>query len=297
MQPRNWNDLRYLLAIWHGQTLSAAARRLRVDDTTVSRRLAALESDIGAKLVQRQADGRLVLTDVGERVAREAEAMERHFQSVAAIVGSEGDPCGGTVRVTAVPILANRLFAGTVGHLLHEHPGLVVELVANSRDYSLTKREADIAVRLARPTTGGLNVKARRIAMLSYAAYIPASTPPRDARQLDWITYDEAMAQLPQAKWIAGTAKRGGNGVSGLRVHDAETALEATAAGLGKTLLPTLVADRDPRLRRLHYKERRALPSREIWLLTHADQQTLGRTQVTTAWIEATVAAAGRRAP
>src|SRR5262249_13531121 len=125
MQPRNWNDLRFLLAIQRGQTLGAAARQLHVDDTTVSRRLAALQSDLGTQLVRQRGDNRWVLTEVGKMVAGRAEAMERHFQSIGTSVGDDRDT--GTVRITSVPILTNRLLASSALDLVENHPGLIIE--------------------------------------------------------------------------------------------------------------------------------------------------------------------------
>jgi DNA-binding transcriptional LysR family regulator len=293
MQVPGWNDLRYLLAIQRGGTLAAAARELRVDDTTVSRRLAALQAGVRTQLVRRQAGEKFVLTPAGELVARRAEAMEQQFRSISEVVGADQHPCRGTVRITSVPILINRLFARAVGGLLQDHPGLIVELLPDGRDLNLTHREADIAVRLARPSTGGTRVKARRLGALRYAAYASTSVSARDARRLPWITFDDAMSHLPPARWMAGVTKGAGGAVSGLRVHDAEAALEAVVSGLGKTLLPIVVADRDARLRQLPWNDKnRALPSREIWLLTHADDVSLSRISAATSWIEKTV---GRR--
>jgi DNA-binding transcriptional LysR family regulator len=286
MPPDNWDDLRYLLAVRRGQTLSAAARQLSVEDTTVSRRLAALQSDLGMQLVQRRGDSRLVLTEAGERVARQAEAMEQHFQSIGGFTGTHGGACAGTVRITAVPILANRLLASASKALLDRHPGLIIELLSDSRDYSLTRREADVAVRLARPLTGGMNLKARRIGTLDYAAHVSTVIPVREVRELCWITYEDTMAHLPQGKRIAALVKSGNGKLSELRVRDAETALEATVGGLGKSLLPTVVADRDARLRRLDLNDGRRLPSREIWLLALADQLGVGRVAAAMSWLE-----------
>src|SRR5262249_20129180 len=153
-----------------GQTLRAAARQLRVDDTTVSRRLASLQQGLGKQLIQRHGGSKLVLTEAGERVALAAEAMERHFASIATLV--RGDACSGIVRLTSVPVLTNRLFASSFDDLAARYPNLVVELIPDSRDFNLTHREADIAVRLARPATGGMSVKAHRVGSLNYAAYV-----------------------------------------------------------------------------------------------------------------------------
>jgi DNA-binding transcriptional LysR family regulator len=291
----NWNDLRYLLAVWRGQTLTNAARRLNVDDTTVSRRLAALQAMVGTQLVQRQGDGRLTLTRAGEVVARRAEAMEQQFDAIREVVGLDRDPCTGTVRVTSVPILINRLFVRFVSALLERHPGLIIELVPDSRDLSLTRREADIAVRLARPATGGTSVKARRIGAVKYAAYTSTAVKLRDVRRLPWITFDEAMSYLPQARWIARAVRDAPRSISELRVHDAETALEAAAAGLGMTLLPTAIADRDTRLRPVPLIGVQSCPSRDIWLLAHADQIGVARVSTVINWIEGVVAGADRK--
>lgn len=293
MQQPNWNDLRYLLAIKRGQTLGAAARQLRVDDTTVSRRICSLQAALGMQLVLRVGDGRLALTQAGDAVAQRAEAMESQFQSISEIVRADQNLCVGTVRITSVPLLINRLFAGAVGELLKRQPSLVIELVPDSRDLSLTRREADVAVRLGRPAIGGISVKARRIGTLEFAVYAGAATTWRDARGLPWITFDDAMSHLPQAAWIAAVTK-GGDSLSGLRVHDAETALEAAVAGLGKTLLPTKVADIDGRLRRLKLEHVRPLPSREIWLLAHNDQIAVRRIAVAMKWVENVVSGSTR---
>jgi len=295
MQPRSWNDLRFLIAIKRGQTLRAAARQLQVDDTTVSRRLALLQSDVGRELVRRQGDGKWMLTKAGELVAREAEAMEHHFRLLAA-PSEDHDTYAGTVRVTSVPILANRVLASSAKSLLASTPGLIIELIPDSRDFNLTRREADIAVRLARPSTGGLTVKARRIGTLEYVAYASAALTAPEVRRLPWITYEDAMSHLPQAKWMVSNAGLGGReSIAALRVHDAETALEAAVAGLGKTLLPTLVAGRDARLRRLQMDSSRPSPSREIWLLVHADLIAVRRVSDVVEWIETVVSSSRRR--
>ena len=292
MQSPHWSDLRYLLAIKRGQTLRAAARQLRADDTTVSRRLASLQQGLGIQLVQRREGSKLVLTEVGERVALAAEAMERHYASIAALV--RDDICSGTVRLTSVPILTNRLFACSFGDLAARYPNLVVELIPDSREFNLTRREADIAVRLARPASGGMSVKAHRVGTLYYAVYVSRDMPRRLVRPLPWISYEVSMSHLPHAKWMERAGQGDGAGQSSLRVQDAETALEAAVAGLGKTLLPSLVANSDKRLRRIDVTVGGPLPAREIWLLAHADQLGLARVAAVIEWVEKIVAESNR---
>jgi DNA-binding transcriptional LysR family regulator len=286
MQMLNWNDFRYVLAISRGRTLAAAARMLGVDDTTVARRLAAVQEMIGRRLYQRLTDGTLELTTSGERVALHAERMEREISVLDVALAGAGEAVSGTVRITAVPIIVNHMLVPATQMLLKRHPKVQLELVADARDLSLTRREADLALRLARPKIGGTKVTARRVGTLRYDVYASASCSLRDAKMLPWITYDEAMAHLPQARWIAATAARTHHRIAAVQVNDAEGLLEAVSAGLGQALLPCVVADRDLRLRRIGAKNRAPVLSRELWLLTHSELKRLGRIEAVVQWIE-----------
>jgi DNA-binding transcriptional LysR family regulator len=286
MQMLNWNDLRHVLAISRGKTLGAAARLLGVDDTTVARRLIAVQEAIGARLYQRLPDGTLQLTTAGERAALHAERIEREISAVDASVAGADDLVSGTVRVTSVPIIVGHILVPAAQTLLTRHPKLQLELVADPRDLSLTRRETDLALRLARPKTGGTRVLARRVGTLRYGVYASAACSMRDAKMLPWVTYDEAMAHLPQARWMAATAARSKQRIAAMRVNDAEALLEAVLAGLGRSLLPCVIADRDPRLRRLGARGDAPVLSRELWLLTHSDLRRLGRIEAVVNWIE-----------
>jgi DNA-binding transcriptional LysR family regulator len=282
----NWNDLRYLLAVSRGQTLSAAAKSLGVDDTTVARRIAALERALDARLVHRVSNGSLQLSAAGEAAVQRAAAMEREIGLLEAAVGGDDRAVVGVVRLTSVPVLVNRILAPAAATLFERHPRLRLELVADARDYNLTRREADLALRLARPKTGGMRVKARRMGTLAYAPYGPSACAAREMRKLPWITYGDTMAHLPQARWIAKAVADDGGAVAQVKVHDAETALESAAAGLGRTLLPVMVAERDPRLRRLADRARQPALRRDAWLLAHAELASLARIQAVAQWIE-----------
>jgi DNA-binding transcriptional LysR family regulator len=289
MQSMNWNDLRYVLAVSRGRTLAAAARLLGVDDTTVARRLTAMQETFGVRLTQRLADGTLQLTASGERAALHAERIEREIGLLGVGLAGADDMVAGTVRVTSVPIVINHVLVPASQILLKRHPRLQLELIAEARDLSLTRREADLALRLARPKTGGIRVTARRIGTLRYEVYGPAACSAAEARTLPWITYDEAMAHLPQARWIAAAAAGNDGKIASVRVNDAEAVLEAVIAGLGRSLLPCVVADGDPRLKRLGAKGRPAALDRELWLLAHSEMKTLGRIEAVLDWIERTV--------
>ena len=286
MQTTNWNDLRYILALSRGKTLAAAARLLGVDDTTVARRLLAVQETIGVRLYQRLADGTLQLTTAGERAALHAERIEREISALDVALSGVDGVIFGTVRVTSVPIIVNHILVPAAKLLLKHHPYLQLEFVADARDLSLTRREADLALRLARPKTGGTRVMARRIGTLRYDVYASASCSGRDEKTLPWLTYDEVMAHLPQARWIAANAVRNDERIASVHVNDAEAMLEAVIAGLGRSLLPCIVADGDSRVRRIGAKRRVPVLARELWLLIHSELRKLDRIEAVVNWIE-----------
>lgn len=287
MQIKNWDDLRLLLAVKRGKSFSGAARLLGVDSTTVSRRLSAFQTSLDARLYQRLPDGSLQLTPQGECLALQAETMDHQLEIAGEAFGQTGEACSGTVRLTSVPILVNRLLAPLSGRLISDNPDLTLELVPDSRDFSLTRREADMAIRLARPSAGGYHVKARRIGLLDYSVYALRSLPSDEAADLPWITYEDGMSHIPQAQWMMRASKMAGGRLAGLRVQDAETAYEAVLAGLGRSVLPRKIGGRDKQLRMLDMEEGvPPLPARELWLLVHADQVRLRRIKTVIAWIE-----------
>lgn len=149
------------------------------------------------------------------------------------------------VRLSGVPMLVNRLLIPALPQLYARYPRLRIELIAEARNASLTRREADVALRLARPE-GGSAVLAKCLGHLEYAVYGPRKCA---ADHLPWITYEEGLSHLPQARWIA-TATHDGE-LAPLLVSDAEAIVHAMHAGLGKSLLPCFGADRDSKLRRL----------------------------------------------
>jgi DNA-binding transcriptional LysR family regulator len=198
---------------------------------------------------------------------------------VATTVSGDDKRAAGSVRLTAVPILVNRILVPALPQLLHRHPHLRVELIAEPRDMSLTKREADMALRLARPATEVRTV-ARRVGQLDYAVYGRRGTP---GDTLPWITYEDGMADLPQWRWMAERATRDGAEAPSFTANDAEAILRGVAAGFGKSLLPMAVAELEPGLIRLG--DGPADLSRELWLMVHPDLRHLTRIRVVMDWL------------
>jgi len=288
MPALDWNDLQYVLAVARDGSYAKAGRRLKIDPTTVARRVQATESALGARLFERSMDGQMRPTEAGEVVIMRSEIVEAQIGGLNEVVKGADAALSGSVRVTSVPILVNRVLIPALPKLLARYPDLRIELIADSRDLNLTRRDADVAVRLARPGEEvGNRVFARRIGLLSYAVYAPVSRKD-DSHELPWVTYEAGMAHIPQAKWIDNAAARGA-GFATIAVNDAEPLLQSVQAGLGRSLLPCIVADHISGIVRVGV-DGGSLLEREIWTLTHPDVRHLARVSAVLAWIEATFA-------
>lgn len=151
----NWDDVRIFLAVARAGQILGAARRLGINHATVSRRLAALETDLKAKLVNRQTTGAELTAD-GQRFLEIAEQMEAGMIAARAALGRDEDAVTGTVRIGAPDGFGVAWLAPRLGELTEENPGLAIHLVPIPRSFSLSRREADIAITVERPAEGRL---------------------------------------------------------------------------------------------------------------------------------------------
>ncbi|HZR76957.1 LysR family transcriptional regulator [Bradyrhizobium sp.] len=282
MQELDWHDLRYVLAVAREEALAGAARTLRVNETTIARRIARAELILGSKLFHRTR-GKLLPTETGQIVIQHAEHIDAEIQTLGERAAATDSRAAGSVRLTANPLLVNRLLIPAITELRAAHPLLQIELVAEPRNLSLTKREADLALRMGRPNREQ-RVVARRIGDFPFAVYGAA-----DKRRLKqgWIAFDDAMTHLPNAAWIRRAIQQEEGGPPLLTVNDADAMLHSIRNGLGRSLLPCAIADRDPALTRLSGKA--PVLTRELWLLVHPDIRHLARIKAVVGWLEQTV--------
>ncbi|MGY5803827.1 LysR family transcriptional regulator [Rhizobium sp. LEGMi12c] len=284
MHDIDWDDLRHVLALARGGSFAAAGRVLGTDATTVGRRLRILEQRLGTALFSRDAGGVLSPTPTGEIAVAKAEAIEAEVMALSGALDAADPMALGKVRLTAAPSFISRLLIPSLPALLAQHSGLQLELIGDSRNFNLTRREADMALRLARPADGANGkVVARRIATLEYAVYVAEGQESR-AEELPWIVYEEAMAHLPHARWIAAQAEKSGRS-SPLAVNDAEALLQAAIAGLGRALLPKILAENADGLCRVDSGDKNP-PAREMWLLMHAELRQLVRIRTVSDWLD-----------
>ena len=280
MHDLAWDDLRFVLAAGRRQTLAGAAATLRVNESTVARRLARAEARLQAQLFDRQ-DGGLVPTDAGRRLIGHAERVELEVEAAEQAIGGADRQAAGTVRVTSVPLIVNHVLVPALPALLSGHPDLQIELIAQSSDLRLMHRQVDIALRLARPREEP-QVLTRHIGNVDYGIF-DAGTSAEDAA--GWIAYADEMDFLPQNQWLAEYAGGDDTRQARFRANDAETLLAAVKAGMGRAFLPLFLASREPALRRLDDGTRRW--ARELWLMLHPDLRDVARIRLTADWLTA----------
>jgi DNA-binding transcriptional LysR family regulator len=272
----NWDDLRFLVVIGREGTLAAAARRLKVDQTTVARRLRALEDALGTPLFERS-DGRWLPTLVGGRVLERAGRIEEDVAGVVRMAEAGAQAVSGLVRVTSVSAIVAEYLIPRLPILYARHPGLAVELIASNDNLNVSRREADIAIRLARPDSGDFLI--RKVADMGFAAY-GAARGDLPVASGDWVAYNEDLAHTPEMRWLeprlrGGRVRLRSNSVRGLAV--------AVASGVGHGILPCFLADAHPGLVRLGGPE--PVLSRDLWLLIHRDARQQARVAATADWL------------
>ncbi|SNZ19226.1 LysR family transcriptional regulator [Cohaesibacter gelatinilyticus] len=284
MQLSNWDDYRILLALARAKSLSGAASLLGLNATTISRRIKAMESRVGSTLITRDKQGSTFLTQLGQAIADHAENMEQHAHAADALIGHE-TPLSGTVRVTAVPFLLNRLLMPWLAEFSAEHPGLNVSLIPDSKNLSLSRREADIALRFGDPEEGGDAVLAQKIGSVVFSVFTAKTKTQLAYEERPWLGYDPIATHLPQAKWTQDLAQQNGGVYSNLLMHDLETAFEAALATRTRALLPVLIARQDSRMIELPLPSEIPTMKRDVWLLRNKDMRGVERVDAAIAWL------------
>ncbi|PZU44999.1 MAG: LysR family transcriptional regulator [Sphingomonas sp.] len=277
----NWDDLRIFLAVARAGRLELAGQAARVDSSTVSRRVARLETELGVALFQHGRNGHQ-LTQEGVRLMRHAEEAERAALAARDLLtGSEG-----RIRVSVSEGFGTWVIARRLSDFHARHPGIAVELVASAGFLSPSRREADLAVMLARPTRGPLI--ARRLTdyglgLYGAPAYLAAAGTPADVDALkghalvgyvpDLIYSDELRYHQDFAPGLE--AKLCSNNIG------AQAAMVEAGAGIG--ILPHFIARQIPAL--LPVLTASVDIRRTFWLVAHRDARRLARVDAFIRWL------------
>jgi DNA-binding transcriptional LysR family regulator len=279
-QPFDWDLIRSFLAVARAGKLTVGAKHLRIDHSTLSRRIGALEKSVGAKLFDRNVSG-YSLTPQGEQLLLRAEAIESSIFSLDRQFG-QNSRISGAVRIGSPDGFGTTVLAPAIGKLAAAHPELAIDIVATPTVFSLSKREADIAVALACPPRGRLH--GRKLTDFEFGVYAAETErglwenigKPDDFAGLPFISYIEDLIYTPELDYLAEISK---SIVPRIRSSSLVAQWQATAAGAGLCVLPCFMANQDERLVRVLPRE--VVLTRTLWMIVHSDMKDIARIQVT----------------
>ncbi len=270
----NWDDLRFALAVAQNGSLARTAKHLRVDHTTVGRRIENLEEALGIRLFTRTSTG-YVPTQDGERLLAPMRAVEEEVLGLERAASARSVGLDGVVRVTAPETFGVRYLAPRLATFGRAHPALSIELIPSGQVLDLGRQQAEIAVRFFR--SSGQNLLVRRVGELSYGLYASkaflSKHPPGGA---DWLAQQPWLLpptgqRSPEGDWITRLV----GAVRPVFVSDLSTALLGAAqADAGVTVLPRYLGDAEPQLERIEAPQP---PTEPIWLTAHADMRDTPR--------------------
>ncbi len=273
----DWNDLRFFLELSRRGRLVSAARKLHVDHTTVSRRIAALENELNVRLFDKSPRG-YKLTDAGLRLLPHAEQMEAKSNHLYQDISGKDTRLSGTVRLAAPEGLAAHIIAHHMGEFREMHPDIEIELMAESRRTSLSKREADIAVTLARPDAGRViawklcDYRLRLYGAKDYLDNYPEITKVEDLNDHDFIGYIDDLIHLPELRFLDQVIK---DPHVVFRSTNIMAQYNAALSGVGLSIIHCFMADQDLRLNPILPKA--IFIDREYWLVVHEDLRHVAR--------------------
>ncbi|WP_035715523.1 LysR family transcriptional regulator [Azorhizobium doebereinerae] len=290
-----WSDLRFLLAVARAGSLTGAARQLGVEHSTASRRIAALEAALGTKLLDRRPGG-IALTAQGERLTAAAEGMETLALAVQGEIGGADLGVSGTVRIGAPDGFGTCFLAPRLGAFSSLHPGLEIQLLAMPRVFSLSKREADVAISVSRPQEGRLHARKLtdyRLGLYAGRSYLERHGPIATRAALvrhAFVGYIDDLIYAPELDYVPLVSRELKPKV---KSSNLVAQMQATRAGAGVCVLPCFMGDAEPDLVPVLPAE--VSLTRAFYLVTHTDMRDLARVRVAADFIAAEVARAKAR--
>ncbi len=262
----NWDDLRFFLALARNNSVSGAGRELNVKHTTVARRIAALEEQLGSRLFDRTPGG-YSLTQVGENLIPHAIDIEEHVHDADREVFGMDAQLSGPLKLASSYDLLSRLITPYIHKFTDKYPAVELELISSTGLVDLGSREADIALRISpKPPE---HLIGRKVVPLGHGIYGSETYLTQQQKNPNLILWSHERScpewvtkHFPKSKIV-------------LRVSEVMTMMEATRNHLGLARMPCYVADADPRLRRVDIP---VTPSDwSVWVLSHKDLRDTAR--------------------
>ena len=283
----DWDDLKVFLHAARGGSLGSAAKRLRVDQSTISRRVAHLECTLGMALFERLPSG-LRVNEAGERLLCHAERIESAVIAMREDVQCGGSRMAGRVRLATMEGIASLYLASRFSRLRQQHPNLTIELLTSPQTVSVNRREADLFLSFFMPN--GLGMVSERLGCFRLGLYgsrsyfdqegIPES--PADLARHSFVTYIDDLIQLNSVRWLDDVIK---NPTVSFHSNSMIAQMNAAAGGLGLVLLPSFATNgRDDLVPVL---QDRLSTTRELWINVHNDLQFVPRIRAVSGFLKA----------
>jgi DNA-binding transcriptional LysR family regulator len=282
MRGIDWDDLRFFLTVSERGSISGAAKLLNVNHSTVLRRLASLEKRLGSRLFDRLPGG-YEMTAQGEELRNQLRGVSEQIEKAERNLSGRDLNLSGTIRITTTDTLMHGLLMPYLAEFHDLNPAMQMEIVINNTFLSLTRREADVAVRPSNIVPE--NLLGRRVGRLRTAIYGSKKYLKKNAKKKqwaahDWVAPEETLSHLTQAKWMRENIPE--DRVVA-RVDSLLGLVAAVRCGIGVGMLLCLLADEETELVRL------AEPVDELdtdlWILTHPALKGVARIKAFTGFL------------
>lgn len=282
----DWDDLKIFLYAARGGSLGSAAKRLRLDQSTISRRIAHLESTLGFAVLERLPSG-LKVNETGYRLLNHAERIESSIIAIQEEVQGGGGKMTGRVRLATMEGIASLFLAARFSKLRRTHPNLVVELLTSPQSVSVNRREADLFLSFFQPPGQGMvSERLGCFALNLYASqsYLDEQPTPITAAELDrhpFVTYIDDRIELDSVRWLDDVIR---DPIISFHSNSMIAQMNAASGGLGIVLLPTFAAMGRTDLVPILHQE--IGTSRELWISVHTDLQFVPRIRAVSSFLK-----------
>lgn len=277
----DWNDLRFFLSVARTHNLTKTASELKVSQSTVSRRIEAIEASLRTHLFVHHQTG-YFLTDAGQDVVKYAEEVEEKVLLLESNISGLDLRPAGTVRLATPVTLASHLIIPALPRFYSRYPDITLQIITGVNTISISRHDADLALRLVRPKQHTLKIrKVGRMASAVYGskAYLHQH-PTTDTHPLDgrgFITWDSSYSHLPSSTWLNETYP---TMPSTLVTTSVVSQIAAVKANLGLAVLPCYIASQHSEMVEVISTEK--VFSEDLWLVSHADMTASTRVRAVT---------------
>lgn len=270
-------DLSILLELRTARSYSAAAARLGIAHTTVSRRLRDLEAHFGTPLVRRNGD-RIELTEAGSRAAEVAERIDLDVAALERGISGHNEKAAGPIALTTVDVLAWR-YMPVFARFAAAYPEIELDLSTSVEVQSLTRREAEVALRMTNTPSDTLH--GRVVERFDFVAYAARALPDASLGDQRWLDYRSHECAARAGEWMRANA---GGAHPRLFVQTPLMMVSALQTGMGAGLLPSVIGDANTALRRLSDVPAFSI---DVWLLAPKELRRTARVRALFAAFEA----------